>query len=454
MGSGDSKRARLSETIQGIPLHDHLCAIYESPQQATELSTIFVQAGLERGEYCAYLAADDGKAASQAMRAIGIEPEKAREKGSLILLSGQQMASKLGRFDSDKLIAFWKESLKAAKAAGRRTLRVVDDMKWMLNMGATPEQLLRYEADLNPFLRNHPMLAICLYDRRQFPAEMLLSVVRTHPKVVCGWSVCKNPYYVPPEELLQPPDSERELRRWLGHIESHQRMEDSLHRLSKRLLTLQDEERRNIARHLHETVAQTLAALKMNLAKANRSELVHAENLRALLDESMQLVDESTQEIRTVSYLLHPPLLDEAGLLPALRWYVAGFAERSGIKVKLDVLRELGRLPKDVETAAFRIVQESLTNVHRHSKSATAEVRILGQGNTLRVDVEDAGVGMAASTGTEPGHEAGFGVGLAAIRQRVTQLGGWLQIDTSSRGTTVSVSLPVPTTNLCQNRAS
>ena len=173
---------------------------------------------------------------------------------------------------------------------------------------------------------------------------------------------------------------------------------NQLRALTGRLMHAQDDERRRIAQMLHETTAQDLAALKMHLARLNRTAGHLSDADRGALTESISLAEQSITEIRTLSYLLHPPFLDEMGLLSALRWYAAGFAERSGIKVDLELPESFERLPLDTETALFRIVQESLINIHRHAGSETARIR-------LRRDAEDAGAG---DRGSGPRHPEGL----------------------------------------------
>ena len=164
--------------------------------------------------------------------------------------------------------------------------------------------------------------------------------------------------------------------------------------LTGRLMRAQDDERRRIAQMLHETTAQNLAGLKMLLARLNRTSDRLTDSERSSLTESMSLAEQSMTEIRTLSYLLHPPFLDEMGLLSALRWYAAGFAERSGIKVDLELPESFERLPLDTETALFRIVQESLINIHRHAGSETARIRLRRDAETLVLEIEDRGHGI------------------------------------------------------------
>jgi signal transduction histidine kinase len=215
-----------------------------------------------------------------------------------------------------------------------------------------------------------------------------------------------------------------------------------LRELSTRLLKVQDDERRRIARELHDSAGQELAALLMNfyVIRGKPGSLSPAQE-RAV-NESCELLAILTEEVRTLSYLLHPPLLDETGLSSALQWYVDGFAQRSKIAVSLQVARDFGRLAADVETTIFRIVQESLTNVHRHSGSTTAEIRLQRLGHEVRLEVFDTGVGMPLSKRAK-GHDAKAGVGILGMSERVRQLGGSFEISAGTPGTRITASLPL-----------
>jgi PAS domain S-box-containing protein len=214
--------------------------------------------------------------------------------------------------------------------------------------------------------------------------------------------------------------------------------------LTGRLMRAQDDERRRIAQMLHETTAQDLAALKMQLARLVRTEPgLSAENQSAL-HEGVELAERTMTTIRTLSYLLHPPFLDEIGLLSALRWYVEGFVERSGIKVELDLPEALARLPRDVEMALFRVVQEALMNVHRHASSANASIRLRVDACQLRLSVEDHGRGMSPDVLAQlPTGGRAIGVGVVGMRERLHQLGGMLDIESGERGTIVRATVPV-----------
>jgi PAS domain S-box-containing protein len=211
---------------------------------------------------------------------------------------------------------------------------------------------------------------------------------------------------------------------------------------ASRLQHIQDEERKRIARELHDSVGQLLAAIGMNInIVLAQSHKLDSKAARAVSDNA-RLVEQVSSEIRTISHLLHPPLLDLAGLASALHWYVDGFSERSQIKVDLEIPADLGRLPSDMEIAIFRIVQECLTNIHRHSGSSTAAIRVYQEKERVIVQVEDRGKGIPAEKQREL--EAGRGgVGFGGMQERVRQLGGTLEIRSQGSGTLVSVTLNV-----------
>jgi PAS domain S-box-containing protein len=210
-----------------------------------------------------------------------------------------------------------------------------------------------------------------------------------------------------------------------------------------RLQTMQDEERRRLARELHDSVGQTLAALGMNISIVQgQSHKLDTLGARAV-SENAHLVNQVSREIRTISHLLHPPLLDVAGLASALRWYVDGFSERSHIKVDLEIPKDFGRLPDEMEIAIFRIVQECLTNIHRHSGSRTATIRLIQEGDRLTVQVQDQGKGIPFEKRRALIESGLGGVGFAGMRERLRQLGGTLEIRSEGRGTLVGATLKV-----------
>jgi PAS domain S-box-containing protein len=220
--------------------------------------------------------------------------------------------------------------------------------------------------------------------------------------------------------------------------------EQSLRQLSLHLLRTQDEERRRIGRELHDSLGQYLAVLKM-----------HLEGLRPIMNENpngagkqiaqcISLADDSIKEMRTISYLLYPPMLEEIGLKSAIPWYLEGFTERSNIKTKFEADPNFGRLSRDVELALFRVLQESLTNVHRHSGSTSVEIQLWRTPDSAIMKISDQGKGIPAKLLEDAGNEwlGSLGVGLRGMNERIRQLGGSLDVSSTAAGTVVTATVP------------
>lgn len=219
--------------------------------------------------------------------------------------------------------------------------------------------------------------------------------------------------------------------------------EKSLEHLSGSLLQAQDDERRRVARELHDSVGQLLTGAVLSLSAVRRQAAGLGHKSSRLLSECADCVKQSLQEVRTISYLLHPPMLDETGLEDAIRWFVRGFAERSGVQVELDISPDLDKLSRDLSTAVFRIVQESLTNIHRHSGSRTAEINLHRCGSQIQLRVRDHGKGMPSEMMGKNGHQQHeSGVGIRGMRERVFQLNGEMRIHSGAHGMVLDVLLP------------
>jgi len=227
-------------------------------------------------------------------------------------------------------------------------------------------------------------------------------------------------------------------------ISERVRAEEELQRLSGQLLRLQDEERRRMARDLHDSTGQDLVALATTLSQLRASIPSSSRRLRKLASQSQALADQCIREVRTLSYLLHPPMLDEAGLEDAIRHYAGGFTERTGIEVKLEISPRLGRMKPDAEMALFRVVQESLTNIQRHSGSSQAKIRIEREPGKITLEISDKGSGISGNVRRQNGKlSLGLGVGIPSMHERVKLIGGELDIESSSSGTVVRVKIPV-----------
>jgi len=280
-------------------------------------------------------------------------------------------------------------------------------------------------------------------DGTRFPVEIGLGPVHTQDGLLTAVHITDISARKQAEAELRAIHEGLE-RRVLERTAELRASNERLSALSARILQLQDEERRRIAQELHDSTAQHLAGVAMNLARVQRAAKRLSAPAQEALTDSVALVDQCSEELRTLSYLLHPPLLDDVGLVPAVRWYAEGFAKRSGINVDVTVTPDLGRLPPPVEQALFRIVQECLGNVHRHAGSSVVHVQILGTADAVTLRVEDEGRGIppemlqALTEGTVP-----VGMGLMGMRERVEQLGGQFEIRSSDAGTVVEAIIPL-----------
>jgi PAS domain S-box-containing protein len=221
------------------------------------------------------------------------------------------------------------------------------------------------------------------------------------------------------------------------------RAQEELRRLSGQLLRLQDEERRRIARDLHDSTGQDLVALATTLSQLHASIPSSSRKLRKLASQCQSLADRCIRDVRTLSYLLHPPMLDEAGLEDAIRHYAGGFTDRTGIELELEISPRLGRMKPHVELALFRVVQESLTNIQRHSGSPHAKIRVERDPGKFTLEISDKGGGISGGVRRRNGKMPfGLGVGIPSMHERVALIGGQLDIESSSSGTTVRVTIP------------
>jgi len=216
--------------------------------------------------------------------------------------------------------------------------------------------------------------------------------------------------------------------------------------MSARILELQDSERRKIARELHDSVGQYLAGLKINLNQLEAGTQIDAQ---ALIRQTIDLTDSAIQEVRTISHLLHPPLLEELGFLAAARWYVDEYGKRSQVKVSLFVEEPIERLPREVEIALFRVLQEALTNVYRHAAAESVDIRIVCRDGQVIMSVADDGRGIPQAVLAKFREGAALGIGLAGIRERLAEFGGQINVESSSEGSVLVAVIP---TNVCSTK--
>ena len=704
-----SDKASFSEVLGTLEVHQHLCVIYETQAQQFAVTVPFLKIGLERGEKCLYVA-DENTAVSilGAMRIQGVDVDAPVEKGMLTVANKGLEYLRKGYFDPDEMIRFLAENVREAKAAGYSAFRVAGEMTWALGGDPGAERLIEFEALVNRFFAVNDAVGVCQYNKERFSSEVILQVLRTHPVVIYGGHVCKNPYFVPPDEFLKPNQHEAEVHRLLDNIQKYEkveralrtardeweqsfnaisdfvcildtsgaivranksmcerfepihgnlaglnfhdvfwgpgrrdpaapwettlssgapvsfetkpptsdcwyalssyplyddkhqrwggifivrditkrkraeealrsserqqrriasqlkrerarlveaqevakvgswetelqslnviwseqthrifetepsffhparptfrefihpddrakvdaafvasldkrtpctveyrivmpdgrvkiledrwrtfqdeegkpvrvagtcrdvtervRAEEELQRLSGKLLRMQDEERQRIARDLHDSTGQDLVALATMLGQLRSSIPSADQKSKDRLSECNALVDVCIRDIRTLSYLLHSPVLDQAGLGDAIREYVSGFTKRSGIRVELELSPNLGRIARDVELVLFRVVQEALTNTQRHSGSRQAKIRI-DRGPSLIMEISDGGrAALIYELPREDALKFKVGVGILSMQERVKSIGGQLDIDSTARGTTVRVTVPL-----------
>jgi PAS domain S-box-containing protein len=281
-------------------------------------------------------------------------------------------------------------------------------------------------------------------DGSRFWASVVISPIRDNSGKVIGFGKVTRDFThrITSNEQLRKEIAERtEAQRKL--MES----ERSLRELSLRLLQTQEIERRRIGRDLHDSVGQYLVGLKMKLDALKSSARITERRDTTQLAECSQLAEEAIKEVRTISYLLYPPMLEELGLKSAIPWYVEGFTSRSGIKTTFEVSPGFDRVPEDVELALFRVLQEALTNVHRHSDSATAKVQLLKEEGAVVLKIVDEGKGIHPKNGDSTSHTMrAFGVGLRGMSERLHQLSGSLELNSTAGGTTVVARVPLPQT--------
>ncbi|HEY6945049.1 MAG TPA: PAS domain S-box protein [Candidatus Acidoferrum sp.] len=250
-------------------------------------------------------------------------------------------------------------------------------------------------------------------------------------------------------EVVPLPGREGKLERLVAtfsDITQRKEAEEALHQLSTRLLQLQDEERRRLGRELHDSLAQSVMAVNLDLAQVARSSVPLEKKARHALSEARKMLREMSREIRTLSYLLHPPVLDELGLASAVKEYAHGFSERSGISLEIDIESDFPRMPQEAETAFFRIVQESLANIQKHSGSATGKIRLWDAHGRIQLEVSDQGRGISTKpqdNGVGTPKTLRLGVGILGMRERMTQLGGTLEVHSNASGTTVRATIPL-----------
>jgi signal transduction histidine kinase len=451
----------------GDPGHRaHTVQFYaEDTSLLDELSRL-IGAALGAGDVAVVIATKAHRAGlAQRLKSLGFDTAKAAEQGRCVAMDAAETLTKFMR-DGWPEAALFTEVVgsilaQAATVAGGKTPRIAafGEMVALLWAKGNAEAAVRLEQLWNNLAQTHPFSLRCAYPMSGFDREnhgdSFLKICAEHSHVIPVESYSalideeqrlrsithlQQRAQALETEMAERKQVEEALRRSKAELESQvEQRTFALRQLSSRLLSLQDTERRRIARELHDSLGQYLVGLKLNVDMLRQSSA-----REELWSEAEQLMQQCIAEVRTLSYLLHPPTMDAAGFASAARWYVEGFGQRSGLKVTLDAPNDLGRLPDAIELALFRVLQEALTNVHRHSGASAADVLIWEDAEQVVLEVKDNGRGISGellshfrATG------AGMGVGIAGIRERARELGGNLTLESDSSGTLVRVTVPV-----------
>jgi signal transduction histidine kinase len=446
----------------------HSVQFYGEDSSLLDELSRFIGAELVAGDAAVVIATKahrDGLA--QRLQSRGFDTATAVEQGRYIVLDATETLARFMRDgwpDAELFTDVIGSVLGQAAAAGRRTRRIAafGEMVALLWADGNAEAAVRLEQLWNDISRTYPLSLRCAYPMSSFNREdhgdSFLKICAEHSHVIPvetytelineeerfrSITRLQQKAQALETEMAERKQVEEALRHIKADLESQvEQRTAALRKLSSRLLSLQDFERRRIARELHDSLGQYLVGLKLTAHMLRQSP-----EREELWSEADRLMEQCISEVRTLSYLLHPPTMDAAGFASAARWYVEGYGQRSGLNVTLDAPTDLGRLPDAIELALFRVLQEALTNVHRHSGASAAEVLVRQDAEQVVLEVKDNGRGIPEqllshfhATG------AGTGVGIAGIRERVRELGGKLTLESNSSGTLVRVAVPLEPT--------
>ena len=434
----DNRFEQVRAAIEQLGPADHVCTLYDQRDEEVAIAVSYIRAGLDRGELCVCVVDDGGESILDALASEGVDIDAETRKGRLAILE-KPIAQGLKTLDMlGKIEQFASESRKAGYAG----FRIVGEMTWTLD--GDLKALAEFEArlNLNRVWERHACAGLCQFDVRRFTPETLREMIIVHPLVVIGDRICRNPYYVAPEQYLSPDWPLHEADWMMTNLEQLQQSQDSLRAsqeryrsLSRRLLEQQEHERGALARELHDQLGQSLVAVSLNL-EAIKGELSPAS--RARVPESMRTIKKMIEQVQTLAFELRPSTLDEFGLVGALRILVTRHGERTGVRASFTATPTDARAPVEIETACFRIVQEALSNVARHARARHVEVTLTAQDVALEVTVRDDGVGFNVE-------RLRTGLGLVGMGERAELAGGRLDIESApGAGTTLRARFPLP----------
>jgi signal transduction histidine kinase len=441
MASAKPNFSRLSELAGGLGLHEHVCLIYETQEERFAAALPYLRAGLERRERCLYVTDENGAApVLGALRREGTDVDRYVRSRALIVAGKQQTHPGHERFDPDSWIRFLAQTTHEARDDKFSGLRILGEMTWAVGAETAPQSLIEFEAKFNQLAHDEDVSGLCQYNRHRFSSELILGVIRTHPVVAYGGLVSKNPYYVPPEELLEPNQPSLEVERLLGNILAWQHSIAQLRALAGRLQTVRETERKHLARELHDEIGQLLTGLRLLLRPDGDPS---SDALKSRSEQARAIVDDLLRRVRELSFDLRPADLDDLGLLPALLVLFERYTAQTGISVNFKHHGVDLRFSSEVETGAYRVVQEALTNAARHAGVTETIVRVWTDAAVMNLQVEDRGRGFDPEAVLKTPHSSG----LVGMQERIMLLGGHMAIESSpGAGTTITAELPLDKT--------
>ena len=451
------------------PLRSHTVQFYREDAFLLDEISRFIGTALGAGDAALVIATEDHREGLiQRLKSKGLNTAMAIKQGRFVLLDAAETLAKFMRDgqpdpnDFSEVVGRTITQIKGNAGDGEPRVAAFGEMVALLWMEGNGAAAIQLEQLWNDLAKTHSFSLRCAYPIGGFDG---------HDDSARFSTICAEHSGVIPDEGYTSLATEGERLRSIAELQQKQQAHEALHRtkeglekevaerkeaerkllaserslreLSSHLLRLQDEERRRLGRDLHDSVGQYLAVLKMGLDSLKGDMEASGDAADSRILECVALAEESIKEVRTISYLLYPPMLEEMGLKTAIPWYLEGFGKRSGIETKLEMPAESVRLPRDVEVAVFRVLQESLTNVHRHSQSPSAHVRMQIKDGTILLEIKDCGKGLPKDFLEETRESSGtLGVGLRGMRERMRQLGGHLELSSSALGTTVLARVP------------
>ena len=438
----DNRLERVRAAIEQLGPTDHVCTLYDRRDEEVAIAVSYVRAGLARGELCVCVVDDGGQSILDALASEGVDTAGEMRKGRLVifekpLAQGLQTQDMLGQIE---------EFARGARSAGHAGFRIVGEMTWALDGDLRALAEFEAQLNLNRVWERHECVGLCQFDVRRFTPETLREIIIVHPLVVIGDRVCRNPYYVAPERYLSPDWPRHEADWMMTNLEQLQQAQDSLQEsqeryraLSRRLLEQQEHERASLARELHDQLGQSLLAVSLNL-DAIKGELSPA--LSARIPETRQAIKKMIEQVQTIAFDLRPSMLDDFGLVEALRNLVTRHGERAGVRASFRATPADVRAPAEIETACFRIVQEALSNVARHAHARHIDVTLTAQEGAIEVTVRDDGIGFNVE-------RRRTGLGLVGMNERAEFAGGRLDIESGlGAGTILRAHFPLPRTSM------